>query len=47
MGLAPVCFVKDDDLVPTGRKCNLLLGETFDFVANDVDPSVKEDKSTW
>lgn len=36
----PIRFIKDDDLMPTGRKGDLLLSECFDLISNDIDSSV-------
>ena len=36
--LVPVCFIEYDDLLATGGKSDFFLRESFDPVANDVDP---------
>jgi len=35
----PVCFIEDDDFVPTFWKCDLLLSKHFDFVSHNINAS--------
>jgi hypothetical protein len=35
-GDGPVCFIQNNDLVPSWWKSDLLLGKGFDFVSNHI-----------
>lgn len=38
----PVCLVKNDDLVPSGRKGDFLLGKHLNLVPNNINASAEK-----
>lgn len=37
---SPVCFIQQNNLVPTWRQCHLLLGKHFDAISHDIYASI-------